>query len=216
MPYKDKSKQKEYRHQYYLNHRILHGYHANNGSFKKGFKFADGIREKMALARKGIPLSSETKLKLSLAHKGWNPSKETREKMRLNNLGKKLSLETIEKIRKTNKGQKRNIWPWKGENHWAWIADRTTVVKRDHNSTKEFVYTEWRTNVFIRDNFKCRIADENCKGQLEAHHILGWKSYPELRYNINNGITLCHAHHPRGRAKEELLAPVLQALIAKT
>ena len=48
----------------------------------------------------------------------------------------------------------------------------------------------------------------------EAHHILAWRSYPELRYEINNGITLCHAHHPRGEAKEKRLVPRLQGLVS--
>ena len=60
---------------------------------------------------------------------------------------------------------------------------------------------------------KSRIADINCSGRLEAHHILDWINYPELRYEINNGITLCHAHHPRGRAKEKELSPYFVELV---
>ena len=74
-------------------------------------------------------------------------------------------------------------------------------------------YREWRMSVFKRDNFKCKIANEDCKGRLEAHHILPWRDYVELRYQINNGITLCHAHHPRKRAEEKLLMPKFQELI---
>lgn len=55
----------------------------------------------------------------------------------------------------------------------------------------------------------------NCKGRLEAHHILSWKDYPELRYDINNGITLCHAHHPRKRDEEAELSPYFQSLVAE-
>ncbi len=66
-----------------------------------------------------------------------------------------------------------------------------------------------------RDNWKCRIADENCKGRLEAHHILNWIDYPELRYELTNGITLCHAHHPKGRKREAELSPYLQKLVAE-
>ena len=35
----------------------------------------------------------------------------------------------------------------------------------------------------------------------------------KLRYEINNGITLCHAHHPRGRAKGKQLTPYFQELV---
>ena len=67
--------------------------------------------------------------------------------------------------------------------------------------------------VWLRDNFKCKIADQNCKGRIEAHHILGWTAYPELRYQLNNGITLCHAHHPRKRAEEKRLIPTFNELL---
>ncbi len=42
-----------------------------------------------------------------------------------------------------------------------------------------------------------------------------WREYPELRYNINNGITLCHAHHPRKREEEAKLSPFFQQLVAE-
>lgn len=67
-----------------------------------------------------------------------------------------------------------------------------------------------------RDNWKCRIADANCKGRLEAHHILDWKNHPELRYVINNGITLCRAHHPHGREREAELSPFFHRLVSET
>ena len=50
-------------------------------------------------------------------------------------------------------------------------------------------------------------------GNVVAHHILGFAQYPELRYEVNNGITLCHFHHPRKRIDEEKLIPVLKGLV---
>lgn len=75
-------------------------------------------------------------------------------------------------------------------------------------------YKIWRKDVYQRDNWKCRIGDKNCSGRIIAHHILGWASYPELRYEVNNGITLCLAHHPLKRAEEKRLSPFFMDLVS--
>lgn len=82
------------------------------------------------------------------------------------------------------------------------------------NERSDSAYNEWRKQVWQRDNYKCRIGNNDCNGRLEAHHILGWKDHPELRYEVNNGITLCHAHHPRKRAEEKRLSPYFQELVS--
>ena len=64
-----------------------------------------------------------------------------------------------------------------------------------------------------QSGWKCRLLNNACNGRLEAHHIFDWENYPTLRYVFNNGITLCHAHHPRKRAEEKRLAPVFQELV---
>ena len=105
-----------------------------------------------------------------------------------------------------------------GEKHPRWIADRTKVVKNNRSKYEyenDGAYRVWMIQVKNRDHWKCKIADKNCNGRLEAHHILNWIDFPELRYEINNGITLCHAHHPRGRAKEQKMVSVLQKLLAQ-
>lgn len=76
-------------------------------------------------------------------------------------------------------------------------------------------YKDWRNQVFKRDSFKCKINNKDCYGRLEAHHILGFKDHPELRYEVNNGITLCHAHHPHKREEEAKLSPFFQNLVAE-
>lgn len=99
----------------------------------------------------------------------------------------------------------------RGENHPFWIKDRSLLAKKQERN--DYAYCEWRRLVWSRDSFKCRIANESCKGRIEAHHILGWTDFPELRYQVNNGITLCHAHHPRKRAEEKRLIPIFQELV---
>lgn len=106
-------------------------------------------------------------------------------------------------------GEKHN-WMPTGDKHWNWKGG----VSREKHVLSEPKYKSWRLSVFTRDKFKCRIGNEDCVGQLEVHHILRWKDYHELRYQVNNGITLCHAHHPRKKSEEKRLSPYFQTLVS--
>lgn len=122
------------------------------------------------------------------------------------NKGKSLTNEH----RKALSGPRENT---RGPNSHRWIEDRSKI-KRSEKKHEDVGYRIWMKSVKERDGWKCRISDEDCKGRLEAHHILNWIDYPELRYEINNGISLCQAHHPRGRAKEKRLVAEFQALVS--
>lgn len=55
-------------------------------------------------------------------------------------------------------------------------------------------YKAWRLSVFERDNFTCQGCDQ-VGGELQAHHLKTFKDYRALRYDTNNGITLCKRCH---------------------
>ena len=52
----------------------------------------------------------------------------------------------------------------------------------------------WREAVFARDNWTCRKTGER-GGKLHPHHIQNFSQYPELRFAIDNGITLSEEAH---------------------
>mgnify|MGYP000856260632 CR=1 FL=1 len=56
-------------------------------------------------------------------------------------------------------------------------------------------YQDWRKAVFARDNYTCQKCGNNKGGNLRAHHIKPFADHPDLRFAINNGITLCHVCH---------------------
>lgn len=99
-----------------------------------------------------------------------------------------------------------------GESNGRWIENRT-LLKVDRQKAYDTKYKYWMLEVKKRDNWKCKINNKDCKGRLEAHHILSWIKYPELRYSINNGITLCQFHHPLKRVEEQKLIPIFQDLV---
>lgn len=54
----------------------------------------------------------------------------------------------------------------------------------------------WRKSVFERDDYTCQICLK--KGSyLEADHIKPWAFFPELRYELSNGRTLCRPCHDK-------------------
>ncbi len=54
-------------------------------------------------------------------------------------------------------------------------------------------YRAWRLAVLERDKYTCQKCGSH--GPLEAHHIKPFAYYPELRYTVSNGQTLCHKDH---------------------
>ena len=196
---------------------------------KKGYKQTEEHKRKHSEFLKGKlsnalgkhwKLSDETKIKNSEARK-----KEWAEGKRIPlMLGKKHTEKTKEKMRKSAHGfplsarinaikaskQRRR------EKHCRWIKDRS-LLQRYNDVNKErrsSAYRDWRLQVYERDNWKCRINNKDCSGRIIAHHILSYTQFPELRYEINNGITLCQAHHPRKRAEEKQLIPFFNGLMS--
>ena len=97
-----------------------------------------------------------------------------------------------------------------------WLGKKRPDYRKKENEERHIggQYMEWMFIIKNRDKWRCKINNTDCKGRLEAHHILDWVNYQELRYDINNGITLCQSHHPRGRDAEKRLADDFQRLVS--
>lgn len=102
-------------------------------------------------------------------------------------IGKKASIESRQKLSQTMKQRVLE------GNHNFYIDGRTPEVKRIRTSLE---YKLWREAVFTRDNWTC----QECGARgvyLNADHIKPFSQFPELRFDINNGKTLCVPCHKK-------------------
>lgn len=75
------------------------------------------------------------------------------------------------------------------------------------------LYKDWRKRVIVRDGHACQWPGCNKKTRLNVHHIKPWALFPLLRYNVDNGITLCYFHHKGIKDKEEYFAHIFFQII---
>lgn len=80
-----------------------------------------------------------------------------------------------------------------GENAGAWKGGVTPINKRARGNRKA---VDWRKAVFVRDDYTCQLCNVR-GGKLQAHHIKKFADYPELRYEVPNGETLCEKCHKK-------------------
>lgn len=60
---------------------------------------------------------------------------------------------------------------------------------------------QWRIAVYTRDAHTCQNCGEGGR-YINAHHIKPWADYPDLRFDVSNGITLCEDCHGKVHGKD--------------
>ena len=55
-------------------------------------------------------------------------------------------------------------------------------------------FRKWSKQIMERDNYTCQICNQH-SGKLNAHHLNGWNAFPEQRFDLDNGVTLCTDCH---------------------
>lgn len=117
--------------------------------------------------------------------------------------------ETRVKISKSQKGKhyspktefKKGCQIGRGKEHPAWKHGKSIENKEIRKSIEGRL---WRGTVFERDGYLCQMPEcDKQERYIEAHHIKKFSKYPELRFDVNNGITLCKKCHSKTKTKEE-------------
>lgn len=130
--------------------------------------------------RKGYKQTEEHKnnLRIAMLKNGNKPPG-------FNRTGLKDSKETIEKKRLAHLG--KTVGPQNG----MWKGGITPINIKIRNSIE---YKLWRESVFKRDDWTC-VWCKTRGGIIHADHIKPFCDYPELRFAIDNGRTLCKTCH---------------------
>jgi hypothetical protein len=70
-----------------------------------------------------------------------------------------------------------------------------TELEIDRCRNKDHLFQQWAYHVKIRDKWRCII----CKSKkiVQAHHLFAWAEYKELRYVLDNGVSLCRMCHEK-------------------
>lgn len=163
--------------------------HKGQVSWWKGKKLSEEHKINVSKALVGIKHTEEARLKQSSAQKGRKLSEETKRKISEAHKGKPMSIQARNNMSLATKGKPRPHMA--GANNWNWKGGITPLRKKLYFSKE---YKLWRTAVFQRDNYICVWCGQ-VGGYLEADHIKPWCDYPELRFAIDNGRTLCQPCH---------------------
>ena len=117
--------------------------------------------------------------------------------------GKHHSQETRNKLSEVHKERARK--GHKPPNYQPNKANDTRVKERSIDG-----YSEWRAEVYKRDNYACQCCGKQSEGDIVAHHLDGYNWCVEKRTDVDNGVTLCtrchslfHKKHGKGNNTRE-------------
>jgi len=163
-----------------------------NSKALKGRKISKNVRDKISKALQG--------------HRAWNKGKKTPESVK-EKISKSLIGRAIRgsgwhhseeyRIRKSlmHRGNKSHFW--KGG-----LTAKSKIIR---NSSE---FKLWREAIFSRDDWTCQNCRKRNGSELHPHHIKSFSEYPQFRFVVNNGITLClDCHKALHRPLAEMRKP---------
>ncbi len=170
---------------------------------RQNYRHSEETKRKIAESKRGIKPSEEARLKMFISAKNsinrgrfvkgqkpWNNGlKGVQAKEKHPSWGRKQSNEEVEK--RIKKILERGLL--KGKNHPNWKGGITPIYLKIRNSEE---YKSWRKKIFERDKYTCVLCGHRGRG-LVADHKKPFALFPELRFSIENGRTLCDSCHKK-------------------
>lgn len=93
----------------------------------------------------------------------------------------------------TERGKER-IFSMLGANNLNWRGGVTSKQGKLRNKYGRRLKV-WSRLVKERDNYVCALCGRNESSR--SHHVLPFADYPQYRFDVDNGVTLCAACHRR-------------------
>lgn len=122
----------------------------------------------------------------------YKRSEKDKQRMKENNPGMHLSQETLLKRSLALKGKK--AWN-KGKKCPQLITNwQGGISSASEKARHSMEFRLWREAIYTRDNWTCQKTGIR-GGKLHPHHIRNFSEYPELRFVVDNGITLSQDTH---------------------
>ena len=181
-------------------------------AWNKGIPWSEEFKLKSSESRKGKPnvnaigikRTEKQRKRISDAHIGqvaWNKGT-----IGISNGRPKGMSHTEETKRKISQATKAHYKA--GGKPWNYVTGKSKTDRRKYGT---MVFNDWRMAVYERDRFICQMCSEKGK-RLNCHHIKAFVSYPDLRFDIDNGVTLCEDCHMElhglKKVKLKLVSPI--------
>lgn len=188
----------EDRYPYYTNSELIEIFYPNETQkslYDRAFRL--GVVKSEETTRRRYLIHSENMSGENAPHYGKKFSEETRRKISehakkngfkigeyaKNRVWTQEQRDYLSKLKIKNKS-------WVGSNNPNWQDGVSSETKLARNSRD---YKHWRRLVLERDGNECQRCSSSEK--LEAHHLNPFNVNKDLRYDIDNGVTLCEKCH---------------------
>jgi len=152
----------------------------------------------------GFHHTSETRAKMALNHARWNKGLTKENDPRVQKQSQSLQQHWQNTPHPRGMRGKQHDQETKklmalhrtGSQNANWKGGITEGIRLFRKSNR---YQQWRKEVLEKTGYVCELCDRKANN---AHHIKPIKQFPELRFELNNGMALCPDCHRKIHRKE--------------